>query len=86
MSQPNPERIHHARRTELRNRLRDERRVSYEAADELVLGWMIEAEARGLQPRDPHYWSEGWAWLVERTSRPGPWRKTICALDRVVGP
>jgi hypothetical protein len=51
----------------LRNRLRDERRVAQDKADQLLDGWAAEAADRGLPPEDPRYWSEGWAWLVERT-------------------
>jgi hypothetical protein len=43
--------------------------VLQDNADELLDGWAAEAAARGLAPDDPRFWSEGWAWLVERVSR-----------------
>jgi hypothetical protein len=64
MSRTDWQRIYDAKRTGLRNRLRDERRVPQEKADALIEEWVTEAAARGLSPEDPRYRSEAWEWLA----------------------
>jgi hypothetical protein len=54
------------RRTGLRNRIRDELRVSDEFADLIVDEWEHEAMNRGLAPVDQPYWSEGARWIAKR--------------------
>jgi hypothetical protein len=46
--------------------LRDQQKVPEDRATALVDSWLAEADHRGLRRDDPRYWSEGWAWLVER--------------------
>jgi hypothetical protein len=72
MRRRNAQRIFEAQRTGLRNRLRDERHVSHDKADQLLDGWAAEAAARELTRDDPRYWSEGWAWLVDWTLNSAP--------------
>jgi hypothetical protein len=48
-------------------RLADGERRGNERAEALIAAWAAEAAARGLGSEDPRYWSEGCAWLVERT-------------------
>jgi hypothetical protein len=67
MRRRDPQRIYQAQRTGVRNRLRDQRRVPQEKADELLDAWTAEAAARELTPDDPRYWLEGCAWLIERS-------------------
>jgi hypothetical protein len=54
------------RRTGLRNRVRDELRVSEQFADLIVDEWEREAMGRGLVPLDMPYWSEGARWIASR--------------------
>jgi hypothetical protein len=67
VSRRDPQRIFIAKWTATRNRLRDEVHVREDRASALVDSWLSEAENRGIRRDDPRYWSEGWAWLVERT-------------------
>lgn len=61
------------RRTGLRNRIRDELRVSELFADMIVDEWEAEAMSRGLAPLDEPYWSEGARWVASRfMNRAGP--------------
>jgi hypothetical protein len=62
-----------SRRTGLRNRVRDELRVSEQFADLIINEWEQEAMTRGLAPFDRPYWSEGARWIASRfMNRAGP--------------
>jgi uncharacterized protein (DUF2336 family) len=54
------------RRTGLRNRIRDDLRVSDKLADLIVAEWEEEALRRGLAPLDRPYWSEAGRWITDR--------------------
>jgi hypothetical protein len=63
MSRANQERIYEAERLGLRNRLRDEWRISQELADTIVDEREVEAANRRLEPLDPRYRSEAVRWI-----------------------
>jgi hypothetical protein len=50
----------------LRNRIRDDLRVSDRLADLIVAEWEEEAMSRGLAPMDGVYWSAGAQWVAGR--------------------
>jgi hypothetical protein len=66
---PDPRRIYAARRTGVRNRIRDERRIAEATADHWVEAWEAEAAARGLDRDGRDYWSTGAAWILEQLAR-----------------
>jgi hypothetical protein len=66
MRRADPERLYQAKLAGLRNRIRDEWRVSQDAADALLLEWEQEASARGLDRAEPAYWDEAEKWIGAR--------------------
>jgi hypothetical protein len=64
MRRQHPDLVHEARRIGLRNRMRDEWRLSEAHADALIERWVAEAERREMA-RDDSYWREGERWLRE---------------------
>ena len=63
--------IFEAKRTDVRNRLRDGWLVSEEMAEAIVAQWEIEAVRRALDRDDPRYWNEAEGWIEERFPRGG---------------
>jgi hypothetical protein len=63
-----PERLHHARRAAILERLvgDGERR---QRAETLVASWEAKADAEGLE-RDGRYWVIGWAWMAGERNLP----------------
>ena len=61
-----PERLHHARRAAIVERLVGDGELR-ERAEALVASWEARADADGLQ-RDGAYWDAGWRWLVAQRS------------------
>jgi hypothetical protein len=61
-----PQRIFIAQWTAIRNRLRNEGRVSEGRASNLVDAWVAEAEHRGIRRDDYRYWDYAWDWLLEQ--------------------
>ena len=59
-------RVADAKCTSLRNRIRDDLRVSESLADLIVDEWEAEATRRGLGRFDAPYWSEGARWIARR--------------------
>jgi hypothetical protein len=57
------QRIWDAQRTGLRNRLRDQWRLSEDRADTLLAAWEAEAASRGLPRLADGYWSAAEIWL-----------------------
>jgi hypothetical protein len=68
MRRQHPDLVHDARRIGLRNRMRDEWRLTEARADELIAAWEAEASARGLDRSATGYWSDGERWLRARAA------------------
>jgi hypothetical protein len=66
MSRRDAQRMFIAHWTATRNRLRDDLGLPEDRATALVDSWLSEAENRGIRRDEPRYWTEAWAWLVER--------------------
>ena len=60
------QRIHHAQRTGLRNRIRDQWHLAEERADALIEAWDQEAQERLLRHSDPTSWRDAEVWIRER--------------------
>lgn len=60
------QRIHQAQRAGLRNRVRDQWRISEERADTLLDDWEAAAQAMSIVPGAVGYWDRGEKWLRER--------------------
>lgn len=65
------QRIWDAQRSGLRNRLRDQWRLSDGRADALLADWEAEALARGLPRMGEGYWAAAESWLADRASPSG---------------
>jgi hypothetical protein len=58
--------IYEAKRTGLRNRIRDEWGVSEALGDAMLQTWEVQAQKAGLTPDDPRYWSDAVDWMDKR--------------------
>ena len=59
-----PERLHHARRAAIVERLVGDGELR-ERAESLVARWEAKADAEGLE-RDGRYWDIGWGWMAQQ--------------------
>ena len=59
-----PERLHHARRAAIVERLVGNGELR-DRAEALVASWESKADAEGLE-HDGRYWAIGWAWMAEQ--------------------
>ena len=59
------ERIWDAQRTGLRNRLRDQWRLSEDRAEACLAAWETEAASRGLEKLSDGFWAAAEDWLTE---------------------
>jgi hypothetical protein len=59
------QRIWDAQRSGLRNRLRDQWRLSEERAETFLAAWEDEAASRGLRKLSEGYWAAAEDWLTE---------------------
>ena len=57
-----PDRIHHARRTAIRNVIMQSRGLDLEVAERWCVAWEAEATLQGLE-RGAEYWDAGKAWI-----------------------
>lgn len=62
------QRIWDAQRTGLRNRLRDQWRLSEDRAERLLAEWESEAAVRGLSTLADGYWATAETWLTEQAT------------------
>lgn len=63
------ERLDVAKRTGLRNRIRDEWHVCEELPDAMLAAWELEAPKAGLTPDDERSWSWAVEWIDRRLLR-----------------
>jgi hypothetical protein len=63
------QRIWEAQRSGLRNRLRDQWRISELKVDELLAEWEAEAEARDMPRVSQGYWTAAEDWLGAHAKR-----------------
>jgi hypothetical protein len=63
-------RIWDAQRTGLRNRLRDQWRLSEERAETFLVAWEADAASRGIRKLSEGYWAAAEDWLTERKLNP----------------
>ena len=61
-----PDRIYAARRAAVLSRLTQERRLSEQRAEALVVAWEVEGDGRGLERMSADFWHEGTAWIFEQ--------------------
>lgn len=76
MRRGDPQPIYEAKLAGMRNRIRDARRVPSDRADALLADWQAEAAGRGLENRDPAYWSQAERWgrgAARAKLKPGKW-------------
>ena len=61
-----PDRIYAARRAAILSRLTQERRLSGDRAEALVVAWETEGDARGLDRMTAGFWDDGTVWIEEQ--------------------
>ena len=61
-----PERLHHARRSAIVERLVGDGELR-DRAEALVAAWEAKADGDGLE-RDGRYWDAGWRWIAANRS------------------
>lgn len=65
-------RIDEARRTGLRNRIRDEWHVPEHRADALLEAWAVEAASTGITTAASGYWGAAEGWVRDRLAGKPP--------------
>ena len=65
-----PERIYAARRAAVLSRLTQERRLSEQGAEALVVAWEAEGDMRGLERMTAAFWEAGTTWMEAQLGGP----------------
>lgn len=61
-----PDRIYAARRAAVLSRLTQERRLSEQRAEALVVAWEVEGHSRALERMTAGFWDDGTRWIFEQ--------------------
>ena len=61
-----PDRIYQARRASVISRLTQQRRLSAERAEALVVAWEVEGDARGLERMTAAFWEACTTWIFDQ--------------------
>ncbi len=61
-----PDRIYAARRAAVLSRLTQDRRLSAERAEALVVAWETEGDSRGMDRMTAAFWDAGMSWIEEQ--------------------
>ena len=64
-----PDRIYAARRAAVLSRLTQERRLSAERAEALVVAWEVEGDLRGQDRMTARFWDDSTVWIEEQLGR-----------------